>query len=233
MRVLTLVAWVQLTLCCSHVDAHQKTMGVYVHYPVADPECADALVQIFTPVYKVTKITHDTLTTDTLKNIDCVVFPGGLGDSDVFDDVLIDRKDVVQKYMKDGGRYLGICMGAYFASHYYFNILDDVSVVQYIRRPRADTHQQNETVLPVIWNKKIYNMYFFDGCAIVGNIKSLRIFSTYKNGDIMAAIQGRVGVIGCHPESLEYWYEEANMNKHWHKGVHHRLLLEFTDKLLQ
>jgi hypothetical protein len=47
----------------------------------------------------------------------------------------------------------------------------------------------------------------------------------------MAIIQGNIGVIGCHPESLDYWYEKKYMRNRWHKGRHHELLLGFVDEL--
>lgn len=232
MRLLTYVVCWMLMLVIS-VEARTKTIGVYVHHPVADPECANALAVILAAKYKVIHITHRTLDATMLKDIDCLAFPGGLGDSDVFDQVLLDRKTVVQDYMKNGGRYLGICMGAYFAGSNYFDILDGVDTVRYIKRPGADVSRQDETISLISWNNKPHNMYFFDGCAIVGDIRKLKTIATYRNGDPMAAIQGRVGMIGCHPESLEYWYEEAKMMSYWHHGVHHRLLTDFVDTLMK
>lgn len=232
MRLLTaVVCWLMLSVV--GVEARPKTLGVYVHYPVADPECANALAVILAPKYKIVHITHRSLTASTLKNIDCLVFPGGLGDSDVFDDVLLDRKTVVQDYMKSGGRYLGVCMGAYFAGHHYFDVLKDVDTVRYIKQPGADVTREDETISPVVWNRKPYNMYFFDGCALMGNLSSLRVFATYANGDVMAAIQGRIGLIGCHPESLEYWYDDPRMRPYWHQGEHHKLLMDFVDQLMK
>jgi glutamine amidotransferase-like uncharacterized protein len=48
-------------------------------------------------------------------DVDMVVFPGGFGDSDSYDTILKNNKDVVVDYVKKGGKYLGICMGAYWA----------------------------------------------------------------------------------------------------------------------
>jgi len=51
----------------------------------------------------------------------------------------------------------------------------------------------------------------------------------------MAIIQNRIGLIGCHPESQEYWYKEPRqyINKYWHQGKHHSLLLEFVNQLME
>jgi Biotin-protein ligase, N terminal len=230
MHILTLL----LSLLLLVVPAHaRKTIGIYVHHPVADPECADALRAVVEPSYNVVMIKHSTLLPSTLANIDCVAFPGGLGDADVFDDVLLDKKSVVQSYINNGGRYLGICMGAYFAGHYYFDILRNIDTVRYIKRPGADVHREDETISLINWNRKPYNMYFFDGCAIVGDVRRAQVFATYRNKDVMAVIQGRVGLIGCHPESFEDWYVDPRMRPYWHQGEHHKLLLDFVDKLLK
>ena len=50
----------------------------------------------------------------------------------------------------------------------------------------------------------------------------------------MAVIQNRVGVIGCHPESEPFWYQQHSwMRKHYHNGAHHLLLKNFVDTLMQ
>jgi hypothetical protein len=75
-------------------------------------------------------------------------------------------------------------------------------------------------------------MFFYDGCALVGNGKFDTI-ATYANGDPMAIIQNRIGLIGCHPESEQFWYDSYSwMRSHWHHRQHHRLLLEFVDQLI-
>jgi hypothetical protein len=67
----------------------------------------------------------------------------------------------------------------------------------------------------------------------VGDETTFRTIARYVNNDPMAIIQGNIGVIGCHPESLEYWYDKKYMEKRWHKGHHHELLLGFVDELVK
>jgi hypothetical protein len=89
-------------------------------------------------------------------------------------------------------------------------------------------------VANVLWDGKQQNIFFYDGCAIVGDLSNTEVVATYKNGDAAAVIQGRVGIIGPHPESLKYWYEEPYqyLNSHWHNGSHHELLLNFVNRLM-
>jgi hypothetical protein len=220
-------------LVCNTFASSQKTIGVYVQAPIADPECAEALRAVLSKKYNVIMLTHKTLTTKNLKQIDCLAFPGGLGDADVFDDLLIDKKRIVQQYIKNGGAYLGICMGAYYAGPYYFNILKEADPVQYIKRPKADVTREDQTISPILWNDQLYNMYFFDGCAIIGNNTQFKTVAKYANGDAMAIIQNKIGIIGCHPESFVEWYDHPELKPFWHQGTHHDLLLEFVNLLLK
>ena len=88
---------------------------------------------------------------------------------------------------------------------------------------------------PVTWNGQAENIFFYDGCALIGNAKKFNTVATYANGDAAAIIQGRVGIMGPHPESLKYWFETPYqyINQYWHDGHHHDLLLNFVDELMQ
>lgn len=225
MRLLTVFLFFLLSVSSL---ADKKTIGIYVHYPIADPECADALKKVLVNEYDVVYIKHKTLLPENLSKLSLLAFPGGLGDSDKFDDYLLDKKDIVQAYVKNGGAYLGICMGAYFAGHYYFDILKDIDTVRYVKQPFSDIEREDETIAKITWNNNLYNMYFFDGCAIIGKSSKMRVVATYANRNPMAVIQGKIGLIGCHPESFQDWYTSKQLKPYWHKGEHHKLLLDFV-----
>jgi hypothetical protein len=75
-------------------------------------------------------------------------------------------------------------------------------------------------------------MFFYDGCALVGDSTKFRTIATYANGDAMAIIQNNIGLIGCHPESEKFWYDSYSwMGKHWHDNAHHTILLEFVNEM--
>ena len=164
-----------------------------------------------------------------------VAFPGGTGDSESFDYLMADHLGRIKDFVDKGGRYLGICMGAYWADHHYFDLLDEVEAQQYIRRPGTDTRRPHPKALAVNWQGQIEKMYFYDGCALVGNAEKFKTISSYANGDAMAIIQNRVGLIGCHPESEKNWYTEYHqwMRPHWHHRHHHQLLLDFVNQLME
>ena len=75
-------------------------------------------------------------------------------------------------------------------------------------------------------------MFFYDGCTFIGDGKYETV-AKYDNGEPMAIIQGNIGLIGCHPESESFWYDEPYkyLRVFYHDGDHHKLLLEFVDSL--
>ena len=124
-------------------------------------------------------------------------------------------------------------MGAYWAGHHYFNLLDGIKDVQYIKRPKTDIRRSYSTAAKINWAGKEERMFFYDGPTFLGDKNKFQTIATYANNDPMAIIQNNVGLIGCHLESEHYWYEQKYLEKYWHKNTHHTLLLNFVDKLME
>lgn len=183
--------------------------------------------------YKIKIVSNEFFTEENLKEVDIVAFPGGIGDSDSFYTFFKRRHgNAVASFIANGGFYLGICMGAYWAGSHYFDLLDSLETVQYIKRPTADIKRPYGTSAEVVWNDQKEKMFFYDGCAIIGDESKCEVVSRYANDDPMAIIQGRVGIIGCHPESERFWYDLYKYIKDdWHDKQHHKLLLDFVNRL--
>ena len=210
-----------------------KTLALFNHHPECSNQCCFGVMRALEPHYRVKWFDVRSNLDEVLNESDGLVFPGGIGDSDSYHDFFTRTKaNKIANFISRGGRYVGICMGAYWAGSRYFDILDGVNPVQYIKYPTATIKRSYGTVAFVFWNDLPYNMFFYDGCTYVGDGKYETV-ATYADGLPMAIIQGNVGIIGCHPESEEFWYEEPYkyLNKHWHKGEHHKLLLEFVNSL--
>ena len=206
---------------------------------VCDPKCSvqstNGVMNALSSHYNFKLFSKNEVENGFFDDVDMVVFPGGIGDSDSYDTVLKNNKDVVVDFVTRGGKYLGICMGAYWAGKDYFNILDKVDAVQYIRRPNTCTRRPHAKNMPVMWRGQPCNMFFYDGCALVGDENSsYETIATYSNGDNMAIIQNRIGLIGCHPESEKFWYDGYSWLKgKYHNGTQHELLLNFVNELMQ
>lgn len=210
-----------------------KRIALFHHQPECSIECCNGMIRALSPEYEIKLFTvHDDLN-EVLNDVGMVAFPGGIGDSERYFDFFNRRRsNAIFSFLENGGKYLGICMGAYWAGSRYFDLLDDLDAVQYIKRPDADVKRSYATVADIEWLGQKEKMFFYDGCVFTGTGRYDTI-AKYANDEPMAIIQGNVGIIGCHPESEEFWFEDPYqyINKHWHKGKHHQLLLEFVNKL--
>lgn len=223
---------------------------VYTEHPMCSLDCADAVCDVLNSTGKYnarligpTSFPFDILGSQNLKKADCLVMPGGWGDSDQFDSSLLrTHSTIVRKYVASGGKYLGVCMGAYFAGHHYFNILaGDTKAAQYVRRKKSTVKHEKHDVVELNWEGEDKTVYFHDGAAFVPRKGfdeiSGEIVATYTNGDAAALIQpyskGYVGVMGPHPEAPKWWfYSQTRIKKRWRDCVHQGLFLSFTKKLL-
>jgi glutamine amidotransferase-like uncharacterized protein len=214
-----------------------KTIALFLRHPECSQDCAYAMVHALSSEYQIRIFTEKELDDDNFfDNIDVIAFPGGIGDSDSYPNFFTrTRANRIARFLDSGGHYLGICMGAYWAGERYFDILTDVNATQYIKRPNAEIKRSYGTVASVTWKDQPEKMYFYDGCSLVGDESKFKTIARYINGDPMAIIQGRIGLIGCHPEAPLYWYEHPwkYINKHWNGGRHHTLLLNFVNELTE
>ena len=210
----------------------KPTIAIFLHHPECSEDCVDGMTAALGDNYNIKTFDVAECSAETFAGIDIVAFPGGIGDADSFATVLKANQRRVTEFVQQGGRYLGICMGAYWAGSNYFDILDSVDAVQYLARPGTDTRRPHAKNISVTWRGTPMSMFWYDGCALVGNPDRFETVATYANSDAMAIYQNRIGLIGCHPESEQFWYNGYSwMRPHWHHRQHHQLLLEFVDQL--
>lgn len=206
---------------------------------VADPKCsvqsANGIISSLDKYYNFKLFSKNKLEYNFFDNVDMISVPGGLGDADSFETLFKNNGNRVREFIHNGGRYLGVCMGAYWAGKHYLNVLQDVDAVQYLKRPGTDTRRPHAKNMPVNWDGMSTKMFWYDGCALVGDDTKFETVATYEaNNDSMAIYQDRIGLIGCHPESQQFWYDGYSYLKgKYHGGTHHKLLLEFTNELMR
>jgi len=213
----------------------KPTVALFVCDPKCSVQSTNGVMRALSGNYNFKLFSKNEVEEGFFDGVDMVIFPGGFGDSDSYDTILKNNKDVVVDFVTRGGKYLGICMGAYWAGKDYFNILDKVDAVQYIKQPNTCTKRPHAKNMPVMWRNEPHNMFFYDGCALVGDDNSpYETIATYSNGDNMAIIQNRIGLIGCHPESEQFWYDSYSwMKGKYHNGVQHKMLLNFVNELME
>lgn len=204
-------------------------IAVFIHQPVCAVDSANGIIKSLSSQHTFKLFSQDEVEPTFFDDVDCVCFPGGFGDADRFDRLLKWNYDSVKNFVSNGGKYLGICMGAYWAGRHYFDILDNVEVEQYIKQPNTCTRRPHPKAMPVQWLDQSERMYFYDGCCFIGN--NMDVVARYSNCDPMAIIQGNIGLIGCHLESEQWWYDKSYLKPHWHQGRHYNLLSDFVTKL--
>jgi Biotin-protein ligase, N terminal len=210
----------------------KPTIALFIYDPKCSVQSGNGIIRALQSHYNFKIFGKNELEKVFFDDVDMIAVPGGLGDASSYETAFRYNAEPVRDFVAQGGRYLGICMGAYWAGSHYLDILQDADAEQYIRRPRTDTRRPHAKNLDICWNGRNQKMFFYDGCALVGDPTKFTTVATYANGDAMAIRQGNIGLIGCHPESERFWYDSYSwMRGRYHGGQHHSLLLDFVDQM--
>jgi len=196
--------------------------------------CGDGIVEALSSHFNIKKFRKHQCIAETFKDVDMLVFPGAIGDADDYFH-MFPRKNanVVADFVANGGAYLGVCVGAYWAGPSYFDILKGAEPVQYIKRPTADIMRSCNIAAHCVWQGEEEQIFFRDGCTFVGDLSHSEIISTYFNKEPMCIRQGKIGVMGACLDSQEWWYDNKTLKQYWHEGRHHELLLQFVNDLIE
>ena len=206
-----------------------KKIALFVAHPYCSVQGYNGIIQSLESKYKFKLFTKHKVEGNFFDDVDAVMFGGGLGDSDSFKHLLKENKRDVKNFVRSGGKYIGICMGGYWAGSEYFNLLENCDTVQYIKQPNTDTRRPHAKNLDVMWEGRKEKMFFYDGFAVTDG--DYEIVAKYMNGDAMAVIQNNIGIIGCHPEATIHWYDSYSWMKGKYESKHH-LLLDFVQKIV-
>lgn len=210
----------------------KPTIALFVADPMCSVQSANGVMKALGNEYNFKIFSKNEVENVFFDDVDLIAVPGGFGDAATFNRLFKANGKAVKDFVASGGKYLGICMGAYWAGSHYFDMLDSVDAVQYITQPNTDTRRPHAKDMNIVWQGHPNRMFFYDGCALVGDNTKFTTIATYANGDAMAIIQNNIGLIGCHPESQQFWYDSYSwMRGKYHKGNHHTLLLEFVNQL--
>ena len=146
----------------------------------------------------------------------------------------------LDEYLRDGGRYLGICGGGFLASSGWYETDGSfVEMLGLIPAESTDYDLENDApqIVMVEWLGDTYPMYFQAGPLFEltgGDEAEVEIIAHYEDGGIAALIssygEGKVAAIGPHPEADESWSEEAEGGEEWVSTAY--LLAELLEELL-
>jgi hypothetical protein len=208
----------------------KTTIALFVADPYCSVQSTNGVIKALGNDYTFKLFGKNEVEDGFFDSVDMIAVPGGFGDANSFSRLFKANQNSVKTFVTNGGKYLGICMGAYWAGSYYLDLLDSVDAVQYITQPNTDTHRPHAKDINIVWQGHPNRMFFYDGCALVGDSSKFNTVATYANGDAMAIIQNNIGLIGCHPESEKFWYDSYTWMRDKYVSKHD-LLLDFVNQL--
>jgi hypothetical protein len=148
-----------------------------------------------------------------------------------------DVTAALKAYLRDGGRYLGICGGGFLASTGWEEDDRFVKMVGLVPAESGDfSEDADPQIVSIRWLGKTYPMYFQAGPTfeLTDSEDDVQVIATYEDGQIAALLssygQGKVAVIGPHPEADESWAEEAENGDDWTST--NNLLVDLLEELL-
>lgn len=157
------------------------------------------------------------ITSDILNTAQLWVQPGDNGsDHKANKDFSKDDHKLISAWVASGGRYLGICMGAYLAGKQGFGFLP-YSIDSYV--DEGEVKKTKATTVKVDWSSPLFDghkeIYYQDG-PFFREMPEAMVIGEYKNGMIAAMIfqfgKGKVGLLGVHPEAPKSWLKKLPNN---------------------
>ncbi|WP_300635222.1 BPL-N domain-containing protein [Pseudomonas sp.] len=207
-------------------QAHAATPITHVAIYRGPAGCADcsqnvkAALQRLDPRYQIDLVGADEpvdITPQTLARYDLYVQPGGGQDIPAALDSLGDaRADAIRDYVAQGGRYLGLCMGAYLADDNNLGLISQ-ELDSEAGRPGFEVSGIDDAAVRVIWDGKPDSVFYQDGPYFpkATSTSAYTTLATYQNGDVAAARytykKGVVVLSGPHPEAGQAWFEDADI----------------------
>ena len=186
--------------------------------PAGCPGCSEAVARLLTgsrwgfDVRYVGPAETLQLSPTTLAGAALYVQPGGSGTTVTAFSALDADAPAVRDYVAKGGRYLGICMGAYLsAGKPGFDLLPG-EAWRYANTSGATLTTTRKSLVQVRWQGVTRTMYAADPnyFKIPRSTPGLRVLGEYLDGRIAAMTvpygRGRVGGVGPHPEADALWY---------------------------
>ena len=150
-----------------------------------------------------------------------------------------DARSALKTYLQNGGRYLGICGGAFVASTGWSEEEGFVPALGLVPATSDDYDGDfSARIFPISWLGEERQMYYQAGPQFtpVPSPEQVKVIAHFQNHQIAALIssygKGKVAVSGPHPVAPESWKENAvdgdkmESNIHLAAGLVNELLSE-------
>ena len=190
--------------------------------------------------FRVAWIRPGEITAKHLAKASLFAVPGGEEERDVKRALQKGETENIQEFVRQGGHYLGVCLGAYLVPQWLpdepsENGLELFSGIVTNHSPTKEARMEK-----ISWRGNSRWMYFQDGPEFRLSRKFLRqpqveIWARYSD-DSLAALQvpyglGRVGLVGPHAEADQSWLDDDHLIDP--DGFDSDLLVDFLNGLTQ
>ena len=191
--------------------------------PAGCADCSENVktaLQRLNPNYQIDFVGADEpidITPHTLARYDLYVQPGGGQDiPGALDSLGDERAEAIRDYVAKGGRYLGLCMGAYLADDNNLGLIPHALDTE-AGRPGFEVTGIDDAAVRVTWAGQADHVFYQDGPYFpkASADAPYKTLATYHNGDVAAARyayqKGVVVLSGPHPEAGQEWFENADI----------------------
>ncbi|MDO5711648.1 MAG: BPL-N domain-containing protein [Micrococcales bacterium] len=198
-----------------------RSLGALIYRgPAAEPGCPESIGDVLKEVgidYRFVGPGEKLgLTRAALADAALYVQPGG-GEVEECWPLLAPHAPAIRDFVAGGGRYLGVCLGAYLASDDPgFGLLPG-RAARYISMRGASIRHPDDAIVTVRWRGRPRQAYFQDGPYFKLKEKpSTQVLGRYPNDAVAAAVcrfgAGRVGVVGPHLEATADWFTDVGID---------------------
>lgn len=222
--LLVVLMWSAAMPAAAIADTPDKPIRVAVYRGPAAcetcPEAAKRAVENAGERYRVDFVGPDErvdISNTSLARYDVYVQPGGGQDiRGALDSLGDDRVDAIRRFVERGGRYVGLCMGAYLADASGIGLVAQ-DLNSEVGRPGFPIKTIEDAAISVRWADRKDKVFYQDGPYLQPQPldKRFRAIATYENGDLAAARysfgKGIVVLSGPHPEAEKSWFEDADI----------------------
>lgn len=167
------------------------------------------------------------LTAANLRRASLYVQPGG-PDVDTGWRHMRRYRSLIVNWVRGGGHYLGLCLGAYLATDDPGFGLFPGEIWDYKASRGAEIRTENARVLAITWRGRRVPLYFQDGPLFAPRANSgAQIIARYRNGRPAALTvkvgRGRLTLVGPHPEARRGWYSGDGLTPpaRWRSDIWH------------
>lgn len=235
-----IIATAALVLVQISATAHADTKAMIYKGPGACEGCPESIGDVLKEMgIGVHYIRPGQLTLERLRKADLYVQPGG---TDYVEDTMkaLSKSEVeaIRSYVREGGRYFGVCAGGFLAGEWAEDPGKHVRAFGLIPGTVFEESKDRKArAEPVKWHGKSYWLYFQDGPKFdPTGVPGAEVWATYAHTDHAAAMmasfgRGRVGLIGPHPEADMDWFTDDHISPP--DGTHQDLAIEFIRSLLK